>query len=250
MLLVLAALAPVPSVVPASTPAGAATPTAGGDPVPRPLRRYVLAILRSGHAPVEIPATRLDTLRAGHMANIRRMFADHRLVCAGPFLDEGELQGIYIFDADSVGQVTPWLDGDPFLATGHMVCDLHPWYGPAGISEVYRRGTAADPTRVDSLLHYTFALLRPGPAAAGGNPGWARSKSQRHLADLEHSEHAGRIAVAGPFETADPLVGLCIYDTADSSEARRWSESDPEIAAGRMRPEFHPWMTARGILAH
>jgi uncharacterized protein YciI len=73
---------------------------------------------------------------------------------------------------------------------------------------------------------------------------------RRHLADLDRSSPAGRIAIAGAFAEADSMLGWCVYATADTAEARRWSESDPEIAAGRMRPELHRWMTARGILAH
>ncbi|MFI5370451.1 MAG: YciI family protein [Candidatus Eisenbacteria bacterium] len=226
-----------------------AAPAPAGAGTAAPVRRYVLAILRSGHASVAVPSARLDTLRAGHMANIRRMFSDHRLVCAGPFLDDGELQGIYLFDADSVAQVRPWLDGDPFLATGHMVCDLRCWYGPPGISEVYRRA-AADPTRADSLEHYTLALMAPGPGATGGSARASRSELRRHLADLDHAAPAGRIVIAGAFEETDPLVGWCVYDTPDTAEARRWATADPLVAAERLRPELHPWMTARGILAH
>ena len=214
-----------------------------------PMRHYVLALLRTGAPHGGIAPARLDSLRAGHMANIRKMFADHRLVCAGPFLDEGDLQGIYLFDADSVAQVTPWLAGDPFLATGHMVCELHPWYGPAGISEGYRKAAIADPTLADSLQRYTFTLLVRGPNWTSGDAS-ERDMISRQLAGIGRKAQAGQIVLAGPLEDDGVVRGIAVFATSDTAEVRRWSETAPAIVSGRLRFEMHPWMTARGILAH
>ncbi len=235
---------------------GATTPTASVAPAPPPerkvdqvkMRGYVMGILRRGTTRPGMSASRLDSLRAGHMANIRRMFADHRLVCAGPFLDDGDLQGLYIFDADSVAQVRPWLDGDPFLATGHMVCDLLPWYGPAGISEGYRKAAAADPSLADSLERYTFGLLVRGPAWTPGDTPEVRDLVSRHLANIGRMAQAGQLALAGPFMDDGVRRGIYVFFTADTAEARRWSDTDPAVISGRLRVELHPWMTGRGIL--
>jgi uncharacterized protein YciI len=215
-----------------------------------PMRHYVMGILRSSEGGPTLPKTRVDNLRAGHLANIRRMFDEHRLVCAGPFVDDGPLQGLYIFDADSVAQVRPWLDAYPFLSSGHMVCELRRWLGPVGISEEYRRAAGVDPTRRDSLVHYTMALLVRGPKWQPVEDAATRELRARSVAGVEKMSEVGSVALAGPFEDDGDPGAIVVFATGDTAVARRWSDADPAVAAGRLRVELHPWLTAHGILAH
>jgi uncharacterized protein len=217
---------------------------------PTPMRHYVMGALRSGAGGPELPKSRIDSLRAGHLANIRRMFDAHRLVCAGPFVDDGPLQGIYIFDADSVAQIQPLLGADPFLSTGHMVCTLRRWLGPVGISETYRRVAGADPTRRDSLVRYTMALFVRWPKWQPGEDAATRDLRARSIARTAKMSAAGQVALAGPFEDDGDPRAIVVFATADTAVARRWSDADPAVAAGRLRAELHPWLTAEGILAH
>ena len=235
---------------PAAAPTVADRTAAWRAASPAPMRHYVMGILRSNDSGPDLPQERIDSLRVGHLANIRRMFDAHRLVCAGPFADDGTLQGIYIFDADSVSQVRPWIDSDPFLSSGHMVCELRRWLGPVGISEVYRRAAHADPTRRDSLVHYTMALIVRGPTWRPMEDSATAGLRARSVAGVERMETTGEVALAGPFEDDGDLRAIVVYATADTAVARRWSDADPAVAAGRLRAELHPWLTAHGILAH
>src|SRR5262245_26990039 len=65
--------------------------------VPAGMRVYYLVLLKRGPkwTPEQTEAT--QKIQEGHMANIHRMADAGKLVVAGPFLDGGDLRGIFIF---------------------------------------------------------------------------------------------------------------------------------------------------------
>ena len=77
-------------------------------------------------------------LQEGHMRNIRRLYQSGKLKVAGPFGDDGNWRGIFIFDpsADSCAtkeQLQQLLQTDPAIAAGRLAYEIHPWYtAPTG----------------------------------------------------------------------------------------------------------------------
>ncbi|NNC82344.1 MAG: hypothetical protein HKN79_02105, partial [Flavobacteriales bacterium] len=61
------------------------------------MKQYVMAFLYSGEAR-DLPEEEQAELMRAHLDNITRMAEEGDLVLAGPFMTEGELRGIYIFD--------------------------------------------------------------------------------------------------------------------------------------------------------
>lgn len=70
------------------------------------------------------------------MENITRLANEGKLVLAGPFLDNGELRGIYIFNVKSVEEARQLTASDPAIKTGRLTMELHPWYGSAALMNV------------------------------------------------------------------------------------------------------------------
>jgi len=99
------------------------------------MRTYVMAFLKAGPNR-ERPSDEAQKLQAAHRANIRRLAAEGKLVLAGPFADNGELRGIYIFDVATVAEAEALTRTDPAILAGQLVMELHPWYGSAALMTV------------------------------------------------------------------------------------------------------------------
>lgn len=99
------------------------------------MRKYVMAFLKRGPNRPSDPAE-ARKLQQGHMANIARMAKEGKLVVAGPFLDNGDLRGIYIFNVATVAEAEALTKTDPAIQAGSLAMELHPWYGSAALMEV------------------------------------------------------------------------------------------------------------------
>lgn len=99
------------------------------------MRRYVMAFLKSGPNRPDDPE-KAQALQRAHMENIRRMAEAGHLVLAGPFMDDGETRGIYVFAVDSVEEAERLTATDPAIQAGSLVMELHPWYGSAALMKV------------------------------------------------------------------------------------------------------------------
>jgi uncharacterized protein YciI len=111
------------------------------------MRRYVMAFLKAGPNRPSDP-DQSAALQRAHMDNIRRLAEDGALVLAGPFLDGGELRGIYVFAVDSVEEAEALTATDPAVQAGSLVMELHPWYGSAAlirVGEMHERVARANP---------------------------------------------------------------------------------------------------------
>ena len=96
------------------------------------MHKYVIAFLKTGPNRSQDSAAAAQ-LQASHMTNIQRMADAGQLVLAGPFMDEGELKGIYIFNVETVEKAKELTETDPAVKAGRLVMELHPWYGSASL---------------------------------------------------------------------------------------------------------------------
>ena len=71
-------------------------------------------------------------IQEGHMANIQRLGDEGKLIVAGPFLDDKDLRGIFIFDSESEEEVKALVDTDPAIIAGRLRYEIHPWMTAKG----------------------------------------------------------------------------------------------------------------------
>ena len=90
--------------------------------------------------PEETAETR--RLQEAHMANIVKMGAQGKLVIAGPFADNGDLRGLYVFRAASAEEAKALVESDPLVQAGRLRFELHPWYAAKNITVTPRKAEA------------------------------------------------------------------------------------------------------------
>jgi uncharacterized protein YciI len=96
------------------------------------MSRYVMAFLKAGPNRDQDSTTAMALQRA-HLDNINRLAEEGKLVLAGPFLDDGELRGIYVFNVATVEEARQLTETDPAIKAGRLAMELHPWYGSAAL---------------------------------------------------------------------------------------------------------------------
>ena len=178
-------------------------------------------------------------LQAEHMANIRKLYAEGKLLVAGPFLDNGVLRGIYVLKAASLDEAKSLAETDPAIQAGRLAAEVHgPWMVSAD---------RIHPSDSHVMEQYTLVLVHAGPA-------WNPKSPPPPETVRKHKEYAhelmdqGAIALAGPFGDDAPLKGILIF-TVNREQAARLEAGDPMVRARIFRPEYHPWITAHGVLA-
>ena len=99
------------------------------------MRPYVMAFLKAGPNRGQDSLVAVE-LQKKHLENIGRMAEAGKLSIAGPFMDDGELRGIYIFNVKTVEEAKALTETDPAIQAGRLEMELHPWYGPAALMQV------------------------------------------------------------------------------------------------------------------
>ena len=94
------------------------------------MKVYVMAYLKRGPNRDQDAAT-AAALQKAHLENIGKMAEAGKLVLAGPFMDDGDVRGIYIFNVPTVEEARKLTESDPAIQAGRLVMELHPWYGSA-----------------------------------------------------------------------------------------------------------------------
>jgi uncharacterized protein YciI len=183
-----------------------------------------------------------EKLQEAHMANIRKMAAEHKLLLAGPFMDDTTLRGIFVLQAESVAVAQAWADSDPAVLAGRLSAELHgPW--------MVDPDAFHPPAEPSGMERYTLVLMERGEHWNPDAPEFVEV-IKRHHAFIQQMTEQGNIALAGPFplSVSGELRGVVIYRVGEA-QAAKLTEEDPMVKAGILKAELHPWATGKGVLA-
>ena len=75
----------------------------------------------------------IQELQKAHIANIVRLADLKKIVVAGPFGDDGELRGIFVFRVGSLKEAQDLAATDPMIKIDRLRIELHPWKVPEGV---------------------------------------------------------------------------------------------------------------------
>ena len=95
---------------------------------PDQMRTFQFCLLRKGPAWTGDRTAENEQARAGHFEFIERTHREGKLVAAGPFDDDGDLRGLYIFQMASIEEARKLVEEDPAVKTGRFRSELHKWW--------------------------------------------------------------------------------------------------------------------------
>ena len=220
---------------------GLAFGQAQAPPNTKPAQYYFVLLDRPANAP-QLSKEAGEQLQEEHMANIRKMVAEHKMLVAGPFMDDTVLRGIFVFQADSLAQVQQWANDDPAVKASRLSAEVHgPW--------LIDPGAIHSPSEPPVMETYTLVLMKSGEH-------WNLTASdfgdamKQHEAFVQQMTDQGNLAVAGLFPRSDPseVRGVEIFRVG-SEQTAKLLQDDPSVKDGLLKTEIHPWATGKGVLA-
>jgi uncharacterized protein YciI len=204
--------------------------------------QFQMAVMKKGPKFSTASATDRAAILQQHLANVLSLYEAGKVAIAGPFGDDSDLAGIFIFRTTSSAEAKELVDADPAVKAGLMTAEIHPWFS----EDVFKK-TSLTPLKLESVY---FGFLKRGPNRKEGddqNPE-IQALQKAHIANIVRLADMKKMVMAGPFGDDGDLRGIFVFRAASLKEAQDLSATDPMIKIDRLRIELHPWNVPVGVL--
>ena len=190
-------------------------------------QEFVFVFLNKKTDKVELPKAEVEKIMEGHMANIKRLAQEGKLIVAGPFDGGG---GIFIFKSNSREQVKEWLGTDPGVRANRWNVEILP-YTP-------RVGSACLAAEPISMVNYEF--IRYTTHTTKYNIQQAAETSAKHDDYLKKIAQTGNVVAEGTFGEDG---GILITRGELQKEV---IEADPSVSEGLYQIDYKKLYVAKG----
>ena len=191
-------------------------------------QQFVFVFLHAKVDRVELPKAEVEKIMEGHMANIKRLAGEGKLVVAGPFEGGG---GIFIFKTTSVDQAKEWLATDPGVKANRWNVEMLP-YMP-------RIGSACAVSEPYQMVNYEF--VRYTIKFTKYNVKEAAESVRQHDDYLKKIEKTGNVVAEGKFGDDGGILVL------KGELQKEVIEADPSIADGMYQLDYKTLYIAKGV---
>jgi uncharacterized protein YciI len=202
------------------------------------LIQFQMAILKRGPKWSASPDN-ASVVHKQHVDYVQSLLSSGKAVIAGPFRDNSDFAGVYIFRTQSADEARSWVMADPAVIAQHVVPELHPWWA----EDVMKKTE----TPQKMMTAYLAFLVRGEKWTAEKTP-QTEEIQKAHLANIGRLAEMKKLVVAGPFGDNGNLRGIFVFRVNSLEEARTLTLTDPAVKAGRLALDLHPWLVPEGIL--
>ncbi len=99
-----------------------------------PAHTYYVAVVMKGPKWTAERTPELTRISEEHRQWLRKLASEGKLPLAGPFTDNGEFRGLYVFKVPSAQEAKNLCDSAPAVKFGQVRVEIHPWQ--ANIQEI------------------------------------------------------------------------------------------------------------------
>ena len=200
------------------------------------LIQFQMAILKRGPKSSVPPD---NALHKKHVDYAQSLLSSGKAVIAGPFTDDSDFAGVYIFRTQSADEAKAWAMADPLVVEQLVVPDLHPWWA----EDVMKKTETPQ-----KLVTVYLAFLVRGEKWTAEKTPQTEEIQKAHLANIGRLAEMKKLVVAGPFGDNGNLRGIFVFRVNSMEEGRTLTLTDPAVQAGRLALDLHPWLVPEGIL--
>lgn len=188
---------------------------------------YTIVFLNNKPDKAELPKEQVATIMEGHLANIKRLAKEGKLLAAGPFDGGG---GIFIMNSGSIEEVETLLQTDPGVQAKRWNVEILPYKplvgGVCPVGEKYEMTS--------------YHVVRFWPEIRKYNVGDAPQLSHQH-APYWKEHHQKNPVIA--FSRFDESGSILVSSMPISEET---IASDPSVKGGLMKYEIKKLWIAKG----
>ena len=101
------------------------------DPEKPVMKNYFMVFLKKGVQRNQ-DSVEVEKIQKAHLENINKLVQTGKLNIAGPFLDDGDLRGIFVFDVPTLEEAKSLTETDPAIKSGRLSYEIHPFMTQQG----------------------------------------------------------------------------------------------------------------------